>query len=309
MPYKDPLTADTVLVRGAIQSPNYVPGVSGWIVRQNGTAEFSDLIARGTIVAKEIKTSDLQTVPRLWVNNSAMGADGPNTILFYKEDQNDATLIGDLARIQGNSFSGQNPGITIKAFGEVSDIDYTGVQIVGGTPGTGAGSVIELTSPDTVDIFSGGQNNGELGLRNNSFPVIDSHMIQALGPQNANNNLALTTANQDCPGTAITFTTNNDDAVVLAFGNWDFDVNTAIGASGVCVGTFNTDGADNTTPLAISDAAAINRSTAAAHRPIPLPTKGSHTIKLRGRKTVNAGVATAAVTQTSLTLLVLDWPH
>ena len=309
MPYKDPLTADTVLVRGAIQSPNYVPGVSGWIVRQNGSAEFQNLIARGTIIANQIKTSDLQTVPRLWINNPGAGVDGPNTIFFYKEDQNDATAVPDLARIQGNSFAGQNPGITLKAFGDVSDIDYTGVQIVGGTPGTGAGSVIELTSPDTVDIFSGGQNNGELGLRNNTFPVLDTHNFQALGPQGATGTLALTTANVDVPGASISYATVNPNALVLAWGNWDFQTTTAIGAGGVCVGTLNTDGNDHGQPLAVADASAVGRWSVPTFRPIALPSPGNHTTKLRGRKTINAGAAQANLTQTTLTLLVLDWPQ
>jgi len=307
VPYKDPLTADTVLVRGAIQSPNYVPGVSGWIVRQNGSAEFSNLIARGTIVANQIKTSDLQTVPRLWVNNPGMGVDGPNTVLFYKEDQNDATAIGDLARIQGNSFSGQNPGINLKAFGEISDIDFVGIQIVGGTPGTGAGSVIELDSPDSVAIFSGGQNNGENGLTNNTFPVLDTHNFQLLGPAMCNNNTALTTANQSIPGTDVTFTTVNPGAIVVCLGQFDMNCSTAIGAGGVSVGTFQVDGVDSGNPLAISDAQTANRQGCSTTLIQALGAAGSHTIRLRARKTINAGAVTALISQTALSVLVFDF--
>lgn len=42
------------LVVPSIQSPNFVPGVSGWIVRKDGTAEFEDVTARGDIIATDL---------------------------------------------------------------------------------------------------------------------------------------------------------------------------------------------------------------------------------------------------------------
>jgi hypothetical protein len=38
------------LIRRAIRSPNYVPGVSGWTINKDGSAEFADLTIRGTFV-------------------------------------------------------------------------------------------------------------------------------------------------------------------------------------------------------------------------------------------------------------------
>jgi hypothetical protein len=63
VPYKDPLTADTVLVRGAIQSPNYVPGVSGWIVRIDGSSEFSDTVIRGDVDVVGINGGHIKMIP------------------------------------------------------------------------------------------------------------------------------------------------------------------------------------------------------------------------------------------------------
>lgn len=37
------------LVREQIKSPDYVAGVSGWIIRKDGTAEFNDIIVRGEL--------------------------------------------------------------------------------------------------------------------------------------------------------------------------------------------------------------------------------------------------------------------
>lgn len=48
--FENPLTAGTVLVREQIQSQNYDPGVSGWVIKANGDAEFNDVVIRGGTV-------------------------------------------------------------------------------------------------------------------------------------------------------------------------------------------------------------------------------------------------------------------
>ena len=47
MPFSDPIVAGDVLVRAAIQSPDYVSGVSGWQVSADGSIEAADLTIRG----------------------------------------------------------------------------------------------------------------------------------------------------------------------------------------------------------------------------------------------------------------------
>jgi hypothetical protein len=44
MGFSDPITAGNILIREAIQSPNYVTSVSGWRIAKDGTAEFVGLI-------------------------------------------------------------------------------------------------------------------------------------------------------------------------------------------------------------------------------------------------------------------------
>ena len=44
----NPVVGGTVLRRAAIESPDYVPGVSGWIIKQDGSAEFNNLTIRGS---------------------------------------------------------------------------------------------------------------------------------------------------------------------------------------------------------------------------------------------------------------------
>jgi hypothetical protein len=48
--FDDTVVAGTTLIRAAIQSADYVPGVSGWIIRKDGSAEFNDGNFRGDVV-------------------------------------------------------------------------------------------------------------------------------------------------------------------------------------------------------------------------------------------------------------------
>lgn len=45
---ENPVVGGTVLRRQAVESPNYVPGVSGWAIKQDGSAEFNNMVVRGT---------------------------------------------------------------------------------------------------------------------------------------------------------------------------------------------------------------------------------------------------------------------
>lgn len=51
--FRNPIIAGSTLVRDAIQSPNYVPGVSGWRLAKDGTAEFGALTSRGDITLSD----------------------------------------------------------------------------------------------------------------------------------------------------------------------------------------------------------------------------------------------------------------
>lgn len=48
--FNNPVVGALNLIRKAIRSPNYVAGSAGWSVDQDGTAEFNDIAARGTII-------------------------------------------------------------------------------------------------------------------------------------------------------------------------------------------------------------------------------------------------------------------
>lgn len=50
MEFNDELAGGVVLVRPALQSPDYVTGVSGWAIKIDGSAEFNDVVIRGGTV-------------------------------------------------------------------------------------------------------------------------------------------------------------------------------------------------------------------------------------------------------------------
>lgn len=89
MPFGNPLVGGTVLRRPSIQSPNYVPGVSGWTINQDGTAEFNEL----TLIVQATEAA----------------------ILVYENVAGAGTLIGSWAGAPGVDQYGNtiDPGFTI----------------------------------------------------------------------------------------------------------------------------------------------------------------------------------------------------
>jgi hypothetical protein len=51
MTFGSPVVGGTTLIRAAIHSPDFVAGVSGWTINRDGSAEFNDVVIRGTVVA------------------------------------------------------------------------------------------------------------------------------------------------------------------------------------------------------------------------------------------------------------------
>lgn len=51
MPFSNPIIGGGgALIREAIQSPDYAPGVAGWAIKRDGSAEFNDATVRGTLL-------------------------------------------------------------------------------------------------------------------------------------------------------------------------------------------------------------------------------------------------------------------
>jgi hypothetical protein len=65
------IVGGTVLVIEQIESQNYDPGVAGWAIMADGTAEFANLVARGTLIGGQVVIN---------------GTEYPNAIALYTEN-------------------------------------------------------------------------------------------------------------------------------------------------------------------------------------------------------------------------------
>ena len=66
MRFQDPIVGGSTLIRPAIQSPDYVAGVSGWAIKRDGPAEFYSVTMRGSWIVTDgtnTLTGAVSTVP------------------------------------------------------------------------------------------------------------------------------------------------------------------------------------------------------------------------------------------------------
>lgn len=63
----NPILGGTTLIRDAIQSEDYVPGVSGWSIFRDGSAELNNVVLRGSLLAKAANGS------YVFIHNDATG--------------------------------------------------------------------------------------------------------------------------------------------------------------------------------------------------------------------------------------------
>lgn len=87
------------LTRVALKSPNYVTGVSGWTIRKDGSAEFSDATFRGDVIASSFAT-DVAPNRRVEIKSADLGTieiygEGTDDVpsLIYAEDINVGTVL------------------------------------------------------------------------------------------------------------------------------------------------------------------------------------------------------------------------
>lgn len=114
-----------------------------------------------------------------------------------------------------------------------------------------------------------------------------------------------TTTPADIPGCSITLTTANPNASVLVIGV--FDISVVTGAAAVAVGNCVVDGSAQNGEATQQLVTTGLRQTVSQVWNVVLATATSHTIKLQGALTANAGSATYNSTHTTLTLTVYDW--
>lgn len=108
--FQDSVLAGTILVRSAVQSPNYVAGVSGWTINQDGSVEFTNGTFRGSLVAGSI---DIQTT---WAGGNRYQINSSDGFLISNAAEpnqtNRITRIGMVLSPQDPTTLGNTVGIT-----------------------------------------------------------------------------------------------------------------------------------------------------------------------------------------------------
>lgn len=94
MAFRDPIVAGETLVRSGIASEGFVTGTTGWRVDRNGSAEFYNLTARGSIAASSIQVPSSVTAQpgnRVFIVSSTLpseliAAGYTSAIVWYTTD-------------------------------------------------------------------------------------------------------------------------------------------------------------------------------------------------------------------------------
>lgn len=164
MQFQDDLAAGIVLVRPALQSPDYVTGVSGWAIMIDGSAEFNDVVIRGGTTVSGLA---------LYYN----GPPGPGTLILSIAAQPGTDAFGN-AYVQGLGVYG--PDGEIQANGAEFTVTGTNGSAVNLLTGGAGQANLDLvprdllgTSWNSASIYTtlGASNRPGLGLSSPSDSV------------------------------------------------------------------------------------------------------------------------------------------
>lgn len=56
--FSNPVVGGVTLTRPAVQSPDFLTGFTGWSANQDGSAEFNNVVIRGTVLASVFEGTD-----------------------------------------------------------------------------------------------------------------------------------------------------------------------------------------------------------------------------------------------------------
>lgn len=145
--FYNPVTAGVVLVREAIQSQNYQPGVDGWTIDADGHAEFNDITIRGgTVIGGTALYYD--GTPALGNLIMSISADA-GTDSFGNAYVSGVGVYGDNDTVTALSVTGDQVQLRADATSYVADSTSPGLQFTKATE-TGAGASI-TEYDDTFD--------------------------------------------------------------------------------------------------------------------------------------------------------------
>jgi hypothetical protein len=161
-PGSDAIVGGTVLRIPAIQSPNYVPGVSGWIIRQDGSAEFTAGTFRGSIEVGSL------TGQHFIVNNTTTGDvidvyNSANKLIFSIDSTGRLVSVSSAGTaevvINGGTVFLEDTAQTARLFPSVNGnitADQTLLSLTSGVPANAAGGV----QASFLEVIAGDAQSG-----------------------------------------------------------------------------------------------------------------------------------------------------
>jgi hypothetical protein len=159
MPFQNSIVGGAgALVRALIKSPNFVTGVSGWIIRRDGSAEFNNLTLRGTFFGVNYEISSLGAffysgVPatgNLIISvASAGGADDGHGNPFFQGVTVYDPGIGTAAQLLSAALVFSSTGFSYASPADVTT-DATGGQLILNSSSNGVNTGTEIALGDTT---------------------------------------------------------------------------------------------------------------------------------------------------------------
>lgn len=147
MGFNNPIVGGTALRIPAIQSPNYNPGVAGWIIKIDGSAEFNNLTVRGTFNGNNfiLNSSGLFIYSGTPANGNLIASIAPTS----GTDSFGNTYLDGIVTYSGASFAALSVGNVY--FGLIAD-GYTTAGLVGlsGADGVFASSPTSVSNTDAA---------------------------------------------------------------------------------------------------------------------------------------------------------------
>lgn len=169
MSFSDDLAAGNKIITYALQSPNYAQGSAGWTINRDGSAEFQNVLVRGTITASTIIGStitgsmitagDLQSANFSNTAHTGFDLNGTaatdaagtpaNTIQVYTNFQVGPTGGNEISI----EYNGSAAAIAL-ATGNAADTAPAGIGVATATVGASTVTVLDLQSAHENGITS-----------------------------------------------------------------------------------------------------------------------------------------------------------
>jgi hypothetical protein len=147
--FSNPIVGGTALRIPAIQSPNYSPGVAGWIVKINGDAEFNNLTIRGTFNGTDFIIDANGAF--FYSGTPAAGNLIASITTNSGTDSFGNTYLGGITTYSGTEFASLNVGNLL--LGQISAAANAGGMSIAAVDAIAASSPTTAAHPTSADWF------------------------------------------------------------------------------------------------------------------------------------------------------------